>query len=283
MHWGKVVMHGLMLVFLFLTVAIFVNPLTDGIDNGTVRVAVKELIRIGVTVGLLWLYAKRFFKKANAYFRIQTPVKLKKLGIFVGLGLPFTVLSFYVLSQSVVFEKQDQLPFGTVLTFIIVSFITACSAGIIEEILFRGYLFKIIEEKWNVATAVFVTSFFFGALHLLTVNEQQLLDICLTLIAGTLVGTMFCLIVYKTGNVWNAVVVHILWNFFFSSKMVQFVLENGKNHSSLVLFQFKSDSVWITGGTFGIEASIPAVVMYVLTIVWLAFYKPKSKKDSITL
>ena len=276
MHWGKVVMHGLMLVFLFLTVSIFVNPLTDGIDNGTVRVAVKEFIRIGFTVGLLWLYARLFFKKANAYYRIQTPVKLKKLWILVGLVLPFTVIAFYVLSRSIVFEKQDQLSFGAVLTFIIVSFITACSAGIIEEILFRGYLFKIIEDKWNVATAVIVTSSFFGALHLLTVNEQQLLDICMTFIAGTLAGTMFCLIVYKTGNVWNAVVVHILWNFFFSSKMVQFVLENGKNHPSLVLFQFKSDSVWITGGTFGIEASIPAIVMYVLTIVWLAFYKPKS-------
>ncbi|MEH7254978.1 CPBP family intramembrane glutamic endopeptidase [Neobacillus niacini] len=283
MHWGKVVMHGLMMVFLFLSVAIFVNPLTDGIDNGTVRVAVKEFIRIGVTVGLLWLYARRFFKKANAYFRIQTPVKLKKLWIFVGLSLPVTVIAFYVLSHSVVFEKQDQLPLGAVLTFIIVSFITACSAGIIEEILFRGYLFKIIEDKWNVETAVFVTSGLFGALHLLTVNEQQLLDICLTLIAGTLAGTMFCLIVYKTGNVWNAVVVHILWNFFFSSKMVQFVLENGNKHSSLVLFQFKSESVWITGGTFGIEASIPALVMYALTIVWLASYKPESKKDSLTL
>ena len=278
MHWGKVVMHSLMLVFLFLTVAIFVNPLTDGIDNDTVRVVVKELIRIGITVGLLWLYARLFFKK-NTYFRIQKPFKLMNLWIFVGLAMPFLVIAFYVLSKSVVFEKQDQLPHSTVLMFIIVSFITACSAGIIEEILFRGYLFRIIEDKWNLATAVFVTSTVFGALHLLTVNEQQFLDVSLTFIAGTLAGTMFALIVYKTGIVWNAVVVHILWNFFFSSKMVQFGAEYGKSHSSLVLFQFKSDSVWITGGTFGIEASIPAIVMYVLTIVWLASCKTESKKN----
>lgn len=62
MHWGKVVIHCLMLIILFLLAAIFVNPLTDGIENGTMRVAVKELLRIGFTVGLLWLYARLFFK-----------------------------------------------------------------------------------------------------------------------------------------------------------------------------------------------------------------------------
>lgn len=283
MHWGKVVMHSMMLVFLFFTVAIFVNPLTDGIDNSTVRVVAKELIRIGITVGFLLFYAKLFFKKAGPYFRIQKPFILKKLWFFVALSMPLIVIAFYVVSQFVVFEKQVQFPLSTVLTFIISSFFTACSAGIIEEILFRGYLFKIIEDKWNVVTAVFVTSVVFGSLHLLTVNEQQLLDICLTLIAGTLAGTMFSLIVYKTGNVWNAVVVHIIWNFFFNSKMVQFVSKSGKDHSSLVLFQYKTDSVWVTGGTFGIEASIPVVVMYVLTIVWLASCKPESKKNFIKL
>ncbi|OCA88044.1 hypothetical protein A8F94_09485 [Bacillus sp. FJAT-27225] len=283
MHWGKVVTHCLMLVLLFLAVAIFVNPLTDNIGNGTVRVVVKELLRIGITVGLLWLYVKRFFNKESVYFRVQKPFKLKKTWIFLGIAMPFIVIAFYVLSPFVIFEKQDQISLSTVLPFIIGSFITACSAGIIEEVLFRGYLFKIIEDKWNVAIAIFVTSGVFGVLHLLSANEQQLLDICLTLIAGALAGTMFSLIVYRTGSVWNAVVVHILWNFFLNSNMVQFVLENGKSQSSLILFRFKSDSVWITGGAFGIEASIPAVLMYVLTIVTLAFSKTKSKKDSITL
>ncbi|CEG29429.1 CPBP family intramembrane glutamic endopeptidase [Bacillus sp. B-jedd] len=283
MHWGKVVIHCLMLILIFLAVAIFVNPLTDIISNGTVRVVMKELLRIGITVGLLVLYVKRFFKKESVYFRVQKPFKLKKSWILLGLAIPFIVIAFYVLSQSVVLEKRVQLSLGTVLPFIIGSFITACSAGIIEEVLFRGYLFKILEEKWNVTIAVFVNSGVFGALHLLTGNGQQLLDICLTLIAGVLAGTMFSLIVYRTGSVWNAVVVHIIWNFFINSNMVKFVLENDKSQSSLILFRFKSDSVWITGGAFGIEASIPAILMYVLIIVSLAFSKPESKKDSIAL
>lgn len=273
MHWGKVLMHCLIMVFLFLAAAIFVNPLTDGIENGTSRVVVKELIRIGVTVGLLWLYARLFLKKSSAYFGISKLCKTEKIWFLIGLALPLTVVVFYLLTQYVVFDKQEPLPLNTVLTFIIGSFITACSAGAIEEILFRGYLFKLIEDKWNVATAVLVTSVLFGALHLLTVNGQQLLDVCLILIAGTLVGILFSLIVYKTRVVWNAVVVHIIWNFFMNSKIVQFVSAGDQNHTSLLMFRFTSDSVWITGGTFGIEVAIPVVVMYVLTIAWLAFRK----------
>ena len=274
MHWGKVMMHCLVMVILFLAAAIFVNPLTDGIDNGTIRIIVKELIRIGVTVGLLWLYARLFFKKSSAYFGIHQLFKTEKIWVLVGLALPLTVIVFYILTQYVVFEKQDQLPLNTVLTFIIGSFITACSAGVIEEILFRGYLFKLIEDKWNAVTAILVTSVLFGALHLLTVNGQQLLDVCLILIGGTLVGILFSLIVYKTRVVWNAVVVHIIWNFFMNSKIVQFVSASDQNHSSLVIFRFTSDSIWITGGTFGIDVAVPVAVMYVLTISWLAFRKP---------
>ncbi|MEH7239174.1 CPBP family intramembrane glutamic endopeptidase [Bacillus sp. JJ1562] len=278
MHWGKVVMHSLCLVMLFLAAVIFVNPLTDWIHNDTIRVVVKEFIRIVVTLGLFWLYAMLFLKKSSAYFRIHKLIKMDKLWVFVGLLLPLTVIVFYVFMQYAIFERQDQLSIPSIVAIIVGSLITAFSAGVIEEVLFRGYLFKLIEDKWNVATAVLVNSILFGALHLLTLNGLQLLDVCLILIAGTLVGIMFSLIVYKTGTIWNAVVVHIIWNFFLNSTIIQFASKTDKNHSSLVMLRFKSNDLWITGGSFGIEVSIPVVVLYVLTISWLLFQKSEFRK-----
>lgn len=52
---------------------------------------------------------------------------------------------------------------------------------------------------------------------------------------------------------------HIIWNFFTNSKIVQFVSVSDKNHSSIVMFRFKSDRVWITGGTFRIKVALPVV------------------------
>ena len=96
MNAGKVLLHCFVLVLLFLVAAIFVNPLTDGIDNNTLRVAVKELIRVGLTVGMLRLYAGRFFKKMSSYFRIQKFFKTDKIWIFIGLAMPLTVIAFYL-------------------------------------------------------------------------------------------------------------------------------------------------------------------------------------------
>lgn len=66
-----------------------------------------------------------------------------------------------------------------------------------------------------------------------------------------------------------------------NSKMVQFVSETDRN-SSLVLLRLKSDNVWITGGTFGIEAALPVVVLYILTIGWLVNRKPGFMKHDKT-
>ncbi|MFK9093931.1 lysostaphin resistance A-like protein [Bacillus salipaludis] len=283
MHWSKVVLHGLVLVILFLLAAIIVNPLTDGINNNSMRVTVKELIRIGLTVGMLKLYAQVFFMKSSAYFRIQKLYKIEKTWIFIGLAMPATVISFYMLTKFVVFEIQEQFYIASGFAFVISSFISACSAGVIEEILFRCYLFKLIEEKWNKIIAVCVTSILFGALHLLTINDLSLVDGSLVLIAGTLVGIMFSLIVYQTGNVWNAVVVHIIWNFFMNSKVVQFAPMADITHSSLVLFRFKSNSVWITGGTYGIEVALPVIFLYVLIIGGIAYGKIGVRSNSVKM
>ncbi|MBO8175874.1 CPBP family intramembrane glutamic endopeptidase [Aeribacillus pallidus] len=282
MHWRRIVIHSLMLIIIFLVSAIMVNPLTDGIKNDTIRVVVKEFIRIGFTIGMFWLYARMLLKKSSAYFRIHKPFKTSIIWVFVGLAMPLTVIVFYVLTQFVVFEKQEQLSLETALSIIIGAIITAFSAGVIEELLFRGYLFKLIEDKWNVVSAVCVTAIVFSALHLLTVSGLQLVDVCLVLIAVSLVGIMLSLIVYKTGNVWNSVVVHIIWNFFMNPKMVQFAPQEGRSHSSLVMLQFKSDSIWITGGTFGIEVALPVVVLYVLIIAGLGFCKTGVRNNSIT-
>lgn len=108
-----------------------------------------------------------------------------------------------------------------------------------------------------------------------------MIDVCLVLIAGTLVGIMFSLIVYKTGNVWNAVMVHIIWNFFMNSKIVQFAPKVDGGHSSLVMFRFRSENLWITGGTFGIEVAVPVVVIYILMIGWIAIRKTNVINNSI--
>lgn len=273
MRGGMVVLHSFVLVVLFLIGAIFVNPLTDGIENNILRITVKELLRIAFTIGMLLFYVKFVLKKSNTFFRIHRWVKEERRWAFVGLAMALMVIAFYLVTKLVTFERLDPH-----ISFIMISFITASSAGIIEEFLFRGYLLKLFEEKWNIVAAVVITSILFAALHLLTVNELQSKDIWLIIFAGCLVSSLFSLIVYKTGNVWNAVVVHIGWNFIMNPQMVRLIPPKGESHPSFLLLRFQSDKTWITGGAFGLEASIPALILYSLIIIVLVFYKKQPPK-----
>ncbi|WP_053368520.1 CPBP family intramembrane glutamic endopeptidase [Bacillus sp. FJAT-27245] len=269
MRWGKILIHCIGLVSIFLAAAIFVNPLTDGIANGTIRIIVKESLRLLMTVCLFSLYTKKVLKKTNASFGIRRPFKADKAWILLGVGMPLTVIVFYLLSHYAEFVIQAELSIKTVLALLVGSFIVSCSAGIIEEILFRGYLFKLIEGKWGAAAAITATSVLFGALHLLTAGSLQLLDALLILAAGTLAGILFSLIMQKTGNLWNAAAVHILWNFILNPRVVGFT--NGANETgvSLINARFETDHIFVTGGAFGIEAGLPSMILYSIVILCL--------------
>ncbi|WP_059171700.1 CPBP family intramembrane glutamic endopeptidase [Bacillus sp. FJAT-27445] len=273
MKSGKVFSHCIVFLTIFLAAAIFVNPLTDGIGNDTIRILLKESLRLLMTVGLFWLYSSKVLKKTNASIGICWPFKAGKAWIFIGSGMPLTVIVFYLLTHYAVFEIQAELSIKTVLALLVGSIIVSCSAGIIEEMLFRGYLFKLIEGKWGAAAAIAATSVLFGALHLLTVGSIRLLDALLILAAGTLVGILFSLIVRKTGNLWNAAAVHILWNFVLSPRVVGFTKGANETGVSLITARFETDQIWVTGGAFGIEAGLPSMILYSAVIWWLVVRK----------
>ncbi|RDU37346.1 hypothetical protein DRW41_05725 [Neobacillus piezotolerans] len=273
MKSGKAIIHCFSFLSIFLATAIFVNPLTDGIGNGAIRTLLKESLRLLVTVGLFWVYSSKVLKKSNASFGIQRPIKVEKQWILIGLGMPLTVIVFYLLAQYSVFEIQTELSFKTILALLVGSLIVSCSAGIIEEMLFRGYLFKVIEGKWGAASAIVATSVLFGALHLLTGGSLQVLDTLFILTAGTIVGIMFSLIVQKTGNLWNAAAVHTIWNFVLNPRIIGFTNGSDYEGASLVKASFATDSPLVTGGAFGIEAGIPAVILYSAFIWWLVVGK----------
>jgi membrane protease YdiL (CAAX protease family) len=73
-----------------------------------------------------------------------------------------------------------------------------------EELLFRGFLQKFLEEHWNdVTRAVLVTSLFFAIIHL---NPFWLIQIY---VLGILLGYL----AWRTGSIWAGFILHAANNF----------------------------------------------------------------------
>ena len=78
--------------------------------------------------------------------------------------------------------------------------------------------------------------------------------------AGTAVGVLFSLVAYESGTVWCSAAMHAVWNMV----MIGGVLHIGPEPDGYALLNYVLDSAspLVTGGDFGVEASLPSIAVY---------------------
>lgn len=90
--------------------------------------------------------------------------------------------------------------------------LTMLEVGFIEEILFRGYLFKIL-EKDNQKTAIIITSLTFGIGHIVNLlNGADFIPTLIQILYSISIGYLFVKILIKTKSLWPCIITHSLLN-----------------------------------------------------------------------
>ena len=90
--------------------------------------------------------------------------------------------------------------------------ISMLCVGIIEEIIFRGFLFKAL-SKDNVKVAIIVSSLTFGFGHIINlVSGAELLPTLLQIAYATAAGFSFTIIFYKSGSLLPCIIAHSVMN-----------------------------------------------------------------------
>ena len=91
---------------------------------------------------------------------------------------------------------------------IIFYILTMINVGFIEEIIFRGFLFKMM-EKDNVNIAIIVTSLTFGIGHIVNLfNGADLIPTVLQICYAIAGGYLFVIIFHKGKSLWPCIVTH---------------------------------------------------------------------------
>ena len=216
-------------------------------------------------------YVKLFWKKDWDYFRIVKP----KADILLWLLLGCSLIVF--ISFLFVFFKYAMVCKGRydIINLILQCLVIGIMAGVCEEIIFRGFMFKIIEEKLNTVAAFFIPAILFSSLHILNDIYMGLLSAVQLIVGGTLAGLMFAMISYKKGSVFYAVAMHTGWNCTYY--LFKFGHFEDYNYNSLLNFKFETHKQLINGGDFGIEVSFFAIIVYVLVIFFTAKFADKVK------
>lgn len=183
---------------------------------------------------------------------------------FTSLLLPVSVSLFYLLAVDGELIKNTRVE-NEIYTIIYAVFITGISAGIVEEFIFRGLIMKIIEKYWCKTAAILLPALCFGIFHLLNIEAWNLIEAMQLVIASTMVGVMFGLITYKSNSIWASAVVHGFWNIIIIGGILEIGSpQYGMRIDSIWQYRLKSQSLLLTGGQYGIEASFPSIVGYIV-------------------
>lgn len=219
---------------------------------------IRNLIK-GIFVSLLAIgsYLVFYSKWENRVITELSTIGLwKKLlaGILIGSVLQsLTILVIYLFAGFKIIAINP-------ISSLIIPFTVAFTVAIIEEILLRGIVFRITEEKWGSKIALIISGIIFAGLHLIN-PHVTLVSILCTTVVGVLLGAAY--MYYR--SLWLPIAIHFAWNFM-QDGIFGAITSGNEKTGSLLTTQINGHE-FLTGGQFGPEGSIQAVLFCVLATV----------------
>ena len=138
--------------------------------------------------------------KRVKFYGITKPNSYKKFLYFI----PLFIISLFNLRRGIHINNPTNE--------IIFHILTMLNIGFLEEILFRGFLFKMM-EKDNVRSAIIVSSITFGVGHIVNLlNGADLIPTLLQVCYAIAIGYMLVMVFYKSKSIIPCVIFHVVFN-----------------------------------------------------------------------
>ena len=131
----------------------------------------------------------------------------------------------------------------------------ALLAGVAEETMFRGILFRLSTKVLGTWGALLITSALFGAAHAANPGATVGSSLAIAIEAGVLLGSAYA----ATQRLWVPIGLHIGWNF--TEGPIFGMAVSGNSMSAGLIRGSLSGPRILTGGAFGPEFSIVAVMV----------------------
>jgi len=236
-----------------------------GVTNGfRARVSDDTFKSLAVVVGmaglayLIYIGFVRFIERRQVS-ELALSGMGKELGIGMLVGAGLYTASVLILMLLGIYRIEGFNP----AIFMLTALPMAVSSSMFEELLFRGVLFRIMEEALGSWIALAASSFLFGFMHLL--NPQGTLEgaIFITIEAGVLLAAAYMV----TRRLWMSIGFHFSWNYT-QEGIFSGIVSGGESDPGLIKPVIEGPD-WLTGGSFGLESSVIAFLLCTTTGVVL--------------
>ena len=229
------------------------------------RNLIRGIIASSFVIIAYILFYRKYEKREVGEFSSKGLLKNIVLGLLIGTILQIlTITVIYFLGNIQIISIN---PISSIIT----PFAVAFSVAVFEEVLLRGIVFRIAEEKLGSHISLFLSALIFGAVHLMNPDSSLISSLCIGI-----VGYIFGAAYIYSRSLWLPIAIHFSWNFVQSG--IFGAVTSGNEKTSSLFNTTISGSELITGGTFGPEGTIQATLFWlVVAIVFMIVITKQNK------
>lgn len=247
-----------------MVVAIFMTALAGGLTltyagktaHQWGQVMWPEFLAAAAVLLAYRLYVHAFERRTVTEIACARALPELTAGLLTGAALVTTVIALLMTAGGYRIAGINGLSPAVATPLAMMTFV-----GVFEEVLSRGIVFRITEQWLGTWAALAISSLLFGLAHL-PGQGAGALAIIITVVAGVLFAAAYLL----TRRLWLGIGIHIAWNYTLGS--IYSIAVSG--HEAKGLLQGAvSGPDWLTGGKYGLEASVFTMIVLATTAACL--------------
>lgn len=216
----------------------------------------RNLIKVLVLLAGYWAYVRWWERRPVRELSISRAAPELLAGLMLG-GLLFSLVVAALAALGA--YSLEVVGSSSSLVTVIVSMLPKMAIGaLVEELIFRLLLLRLLERSLGATGALAISSLIFGLAHLGNAGATPVVGVLLGIELGLLLGAAYLL----TRRIWLCAALHLAWNFV---QGAVFSIAVSGHAADGWLRGHLSGPDWLTGGEFGAEGSIVAVVLCLAT------------------
>jgi hypothetical protein len=230
----------------------------------------RGVVLAGINLALVLLAYKLVIVRLGERPRDDLPTHnaLRDLGFGLGGGIALFSIAVAIAAALGVYRIVG---WGNASALLLDLVAVGIVPALLEEILFRGVLFRWIEEFGGSWAALVVTAALFGLVHISNPGATWFSSFAVAVEAGLLLGGAYML----TRTLWMPIGLHAAWNF--TQGGIFGVPVSGHASHGLVQATLTGPAL-LSGGVFGLEASLIALAVCTAAGLWLVMLAVKRRQ-----
>ncbi len=259
--WLRILQFPLTRLILLGGVLFYMMGLSNGFMNkfsGTPLLSIASAAGMAALALAVYAGFARFVER-RPVDEFSFPGMGRELGAGLLIGAGLYTLCVVILIVLGIYRIDGLNPWS----YVVPAVAMALSSGIFEELLFRGILFRSVEDLFGSWISLVLSSLVFGLVHLFNPAGTLLGALYISVEAGLLLAAAYML----TRRLWLSIGFHIAWNYT-QSAIFSGIVSGGVAEPGLIRSNIKGPAV-LTGGSFGLESSVIAFTLCTATGVVL--------------